>query len=119
MTEQWSIAITGEEIFAMPEDKRYARIVEPSPVYAKDEQGGDSHKPKVIVNVELSDGRRAQYYPNRTSARVIARKLKTDLSEEGMKKWVGQTIYWDNIADMTIAGQQKKVLYVSDVKLIA
>jgi len=121
MTNEWSIAIEGASVFALPEAKRWAKIVEPSPSYEIDEgaTNPEKTKPKLIINVIDSLGRKAQYYPNRTSARFIASKLQTDLTNESMKKWVGQTIYWGKILDMMIAGQTKKVLYVTDVKLIA
>ena len=116
MPEQWSIAVEGAQISAMPEDKRYAKIIEPAPNYIKDEDAPNAERQKVkmIANVELSDGRKAQYYMNRTSARKVAGLLKTDLSEEGMKKWVGAKIVWGKILDQMVAGQEKKVLYVTE-----
>ena len=116
--EEWSIAVDGAQIFAMPEDKRYAKIVNPAPEYKKDEQAPNAavQKIKLIAHVELSDGRNADYYMNRTSARVIANLLKTDLSSEGMKNWVGKTIFWGKILDQQIGGVAKKVLYVTKVE---
>jgi hypothetical protein len=115
---EWKIAVEGAAIAALPEDKRYGRIIEPAPAYTVDEQATnpDKQKVKLIMNVELSDGRKAEYYPNRTSARKIALLASTDLSEEGMKRWIGKYIVWGEIIDQLIAGQKKKVLYVTDVK---
>lgn len=102
----------------MPENERYCKIVEPAPSYKKDEQApnADKQKIKLILAVELSDGRRADYYMNRTSARAVAGLLKTDLSAEGMKKWVGHSIVWGKILDQMIGGQAKKVLYVTHLR---
>jgi len=118
MNDEWSIAIEGAQIFAMPADKRWAKILEPAPAYMRDDQApnAEKNKLKLIANVELSDGRKAQYYMNRTSARFIAGALKTDLSEEGMKKWVGKIVVWGKILDQNIGGQEKKVLYVNEVR---
>lgn len=118
MIEEWSIAIEGAQIFAMPKDERWAKIIEPAPAYMKDEQApnADKNKIKLIANVELSDGRKAQYYMNRTSARFVAGQLKTDLSEEGMKAWVGKIVVWGKILDQNVGGQEKKVLYVNEVR---
>ena len=117
MDEQWNIAVEGAAISALPEKARFAKIVEPVPEYKTDEGGTNPEKLKVklIMTVELSDGRKADYYPNRTSARKIASILKTDLTPEGMKKWIGKYIVWGQIMDMKIGGQDKKVLYVTEV----
>ena len=121
MTEQWSIAIEGSQIFALPEADRYADIVEPSPEYRQEKaQFGASESAqkdlKLILNVKLKDGKVGEYYINRTSARFIAKKLNTDLSHDDMKKWVGNRITWGEIADMKVGAGMKKVLFVTDVK---
>jgi len=118
MTNGWNIAIEGAAVFAMPESARFAKVVEPCPEYRVDEGGTNPEKSKIklIMCVELSDGRKADYYPNRTSARKIASILKTDLTSEGMKKWIGKIIVWGKIMDMMIGGQEKKVLYVTEVR---
>ena len=113
----WNIAVEGAAINAMPEEQRYAKIVEPAPVYKVDEGGTnpDKSKIKLIMTVELADGRTADYYPNRTSARKIASILKTDLTDKAMKTWIGKFIIWGKIMDMVVGGVDKKVLYVTDV----
>ena len=118
MTEEWNIAVEGAAIDALPQDQRFAKIVEPAPEYKTDEGATNSDKVKVklIMTVELSDGRKADYYPNRTSARKIASLLKTDLTTKGMKAWVGKVIVWGKIMDMMVGGQDKKVLYITEVR---
>ena len=115
--EGWNIAVEGAAIDAMPAEQRYAKIVEPAPAYKVDEGGTNPEKSKVkmIMTVELADGRKADYYPNRTSARKIASILKTDLEGGSMKAWVGKVIVWGKIMDMVVGGVDKKVLYVTDV----
>jgi len=117
MTEGWNIAVEGAAIYAMPEKARFATIVEPFPEYRVDEGGTNPEKAKtkLIMTVLLSDGRKADYYPNRTSARKIASVLKTDLEAESMKTWAGKVIVWGKIMDMMVGGQEKKVLYITDV----
>lgn len=118
MTEGWNIAVEGAAIAALPEDQRFAKIVEPAPEYKIDEGGTNPEKTKVklIMTVELADGRKADYYPNRTSARRIASVLKTDLTSEGMKKWLGKVIVWGRVMDQMVGGNEKKVLYITEVK---
>ena len=117
MTEEWNIAVEGAAINALPKEQRYARIVEPAPAYKQDEGGTNPEKQKVklIMCVELADGRKADYYPNRTSARKVASILKTDLAEESLKKWIGKYLVWGNISDQMVGGVPKKVLYITDV----
>ena len=118
MTNGWNIAVEGASIFALPAEQRFAKVIEPSPEYKVDEGGTNPEKSKIklIMCVELFDGRKADYYPNRTSARKIASILKTDLTSEGMKKWIGKIIVWGKVMDQMVGGQEKKVLYVTEVK---
>ncbi len=118
--EEWSIAVEGAAIAKLPEEQRLAKIIEPAPEYKvdKDATNPEKTKTKLIMMVELHDGKKAQYYPNRTSARKIASVLNTDLARESMKGWVGQTIIWGKILKQNVMGQEKDVLYVTDVKLI-
>jgi hypothetical protein len=118
---KFSIAIEGQQIFALPEADRYADIVEPSPEYTHEDaasgaSAGMAKTLKLICNVKLKDGRVYTYYMNRTSARVVAKKLNTDLEPESLKTWVGHRIYWGQIADMKVGLEMKKVLYVTDAK---
>lgn len=117
-TNGWNIAVEGGAIAALPTEQRWAKIVEPSPEYRVDEGGTNPEKSKIklIMCVELADGRKADYYPNRTSARKIASILKTDLTSEGMKKWLGKVIIWGKILDQMVGGQEKKVLYVTEAR---
>src|SRR3990167_4615001 len=122
MTEkEFSMAIEGQQIFALPEAQRYCDVVEPAPEYTteNESQGGNPNavnKLKLIANVKLHDGKVMQYYVNRTSARAIARILNTDLTAHGMKFWVGHRLYWGRIADMMVGNAMKKVLFVTDAK---
>lgn len=119
--EEWKIAVQAEMIQQLEKDKKWAVIVE-APKYEENEvsdASGKLKKTKLCIPVKISDGRLADYYPNQTSARLIATKLQTDLAIESMKKWVGYTIYWDDSIKMNIGGNVKNILYVTDVKLIA
>ena len=115
MTNGWNIAVEGALISALPPEQRWAKIIEPAPEYRVDEGGTNPEKSKVklIMSVELADGRKADYYTNRTSARKVALLLKTDLTPEGMKKWIGKIIVWGKILDQMVGGQEKKILYIT------
>lgn len=116
MADEWTITIDGESISALDEKDRYATIVG-NPSYRKDNDAPNAEKQRVklIVPIQLPDGRKADYYMNRTSARFVATRLKTDLSDEAMKSWVGYRIVWGKILTQMVAGQEKKVLYVTEV----
>ncbi len=118
MEKEWSIAVSGEQIANLPEKNRWAKIVEPSPEYTSDEGATNPQKNriKLIVHVELSDGRKADYYMNRTSARFVANELKSDLSAEGMKSWISYKLFWGKILDQNVGGSMKKVLYVTKIE---
>lgn len=115
---EWKIAVEGMQIAMMPDGERWADIIEPAPEYKQDSDAPNAEKQKIklIVTAKLSDGRIADYYMNRTSARKVAGILGTDLSKEGMKIWTGKRIFWGKILDQMVAGQEKKVLYVTKVE---
>ena len=118
MENEWKIAVEGAQIAELKPAERWADIIEPFPEYKKDENATNTqlNKIKLIVTVKLSDGRTADYYMNRTSARKVASVLKTDLSNEQMKSWVGNRIFWGKVLDQVIGGNEKKVIYVTKVE---
>lgn len=113
MTEFKDLAVEGQAIFEMPESMRWAEIVDPEPRYEEipSLQTPGETKEKLIMNVRLSNGSLAEYYPNKTSARFIASRLGTN-----MKNWKGNIIVWGSILDQNVAGQKKKVLYVNEIR---
>ena len=113
----YKLAVEGEAIAELPEDERFADIVE-EPKYMQKTSLSDPEKKieKLIMNVKITGKNLAEYFPNLTSARLIANKLKTGLEEEDLKKWVGNRIFWGKIAEQNVGGNIKKVLYVTDVK---
>lgn len=115
---EWYIAVEGNYIASLPESKRWAKIITPAPSYKIDDYVANpeaNNRPKLIMHVELADGRKAQYYPNRVSARKIAMLMGTEISEKDMKKWVGQKIIWGHIFEMKPNGIPTKVLRVTEI----
>ena len=112
MTEFKDLAVEGQAIFEMPESMRWCEIINPEPRYEEipSLQTPGEMKEKLIVNVKLANGSMAEYYPNKTSARFIASRIGTNMSE-----WKGHVIVWGSILDQNVAGQKKKVLYVTQV----
>ena len=50
---EWKIAVDGAAVSAMPEEDRWAKIIEPAPDYLQDPQAegnAERHKIKLIVN---------------------------------------------------------------------
>jgi len=113
MGEFKDLAVEGAVIAAMPTVKRWSRIIKPAPNYeiVKDLDDPTKKVEKLIMNVRLSNGSPAKYFPNMTSARLVANELGTDF-----EKWVDKIIIWGRIADQNVKGQAKKVLYITEVK---
>ncbi len=113
----FKLAVEGEAINAMPEEERFADIIEPAPVYIMQPDLKDPRKEieKLLVTVKIKGKNIAEYFPHKTSARFIANRIGTGLEEEDMKKWVGYRIVWGTILDKDVFGQMKKVLYVTEV----
>jgi len=107
--EYEDMAVIGELVDEMPEKERYFKIRD-SPYYEMHEQKDGTKKKKVTIPVELSDGRKGIYYPNRTSERKIAFLARTNKFSE----WVGMIFYWGKVLDQQVFGEQKKVPYVTD-----
>ena len=104
------LKVEAPNIAAMTEDKRYATIIA-MPRY---EEIPDLNDPttkirKLIMQVELSNGSKADYYPNKTSGKKIAGTLGTD-----MAKWIGSKITWDCLKQM-VGKEMRDVLYIKDV----
>jgi hypothetical protein len=112
MTDFLDLAVQGEMIDKMPEGTRWAKIIAPAPEYENTPTKEEPDKKKVKIHVELSNGSKAVYYPNMTSARKIAASISTD-----MTKWINAVIVWVKIRDMDVAGQEKKVLFVTEVRI--
>ena len=112
----WNIAVEGQAISELPEAERWAEIIE-APQYEMKPGLSDPSKTKekLLLKVKLANGNEADYYPNQTSARFIANRLATDLTLEKMKIWISHKIVWGKILDQMVAGQQKKVLYITEV----
>lgn len=113
MTEFKDFAVTGELVAKMPTEQRYFTIIaqpryEPYPT-PEDPEG--KKKEKLALDVELSNGQKGVYYPNRTSARKIAALTgKTD-----MNLWVGVKLFWGKVLQQQVAGQIKDVPYITDL----
>ena len=107
--EYEDMAVVGELVDEMPEKERYFKIRD-VPFYELHEQKDGRRKKKVTLPIEISDGRKGVYYPNRTSERKIAFLAKTNKFSD----WAGMIFFWGKILDQNVFGEQKKVPYVTD-----
>lgn len=106
------LKVEGAMIAKFSADKRYATIVAlPRYEDVPDFNDATKKKRKLIVQVELSNGSRADYYPNNTSSKVIANICGTDFNT-----WLGVRITW-TINQQKVGQNMKDVLYVTDVIL--
>lgn len=101
------INITGDLIAGNP-DKTFYIAGKPKYEQVPDLRNPEKTKEKLIVPVVLDvDGSVMDYYPNKTSVKMMTAQYGFD-----MDKWVGHKFEW-GIADQNIAGQMKKVLFVA------
>lgn len=112
MSEFKDMAVTGELVFNMPQTARWFKIIdEPFYEYVEvEEKGQKEKKEKLTIPIQLSNGDKGLYYPNRTSARVI-RNL---VGSNDFKEWIGNCFVWGKILDQNVFGNAKKVPYVTD-----
>ena len=107
MTQLKGVAVEGGYIANLDEDKRwFVMLAEPRYEMVQDLDNPNETKEKLIVFVELSDGSKVDYFPNKTSQKMMASIYGYDMS-----KWLGKKFYW-GIADQKVRGQDKKVLFV-------
>lgn len=107
MTNVKGLNVTGD-LIASAEDKTFfvcsAPHYEDVPNLRHPEE-----KPieKLIVPVQLPDGSQMDYYPNKSSIKMMTAQYGFN-----MDKWVSHKFEW-GVADQNIAGQMKKVLFVA------
>ena len=99
MVEYKDLAVTGELIVSMPEKERWFLILD-KPSYEEIQSYNDPEKTieKLFIPIRLSDGRTAQYYPNKRSHRAMARLTK----DTEMDNWVGKKFVWGKILKQTL-----------------
>lgn len=95
------------DIIASLNDKYF--FVASSPYYVEfdDKFHEGQKKRKLLVPVQLSDGARMDYYPNKASIKMMAAQYGI----RDMDKWVSHKFVW-GIADQNVAGTMRKILYV-------
>ena len=111
MAEFEDMAISGDLVKALKDEERWFEIV--SPPYYEDipsKEDPDKKERKLQMFIQLSDGRKGTYIPNRTSSRRMAVLAMTN----DMEKWVGLKFFWGQVLQMNVFGQAKDVPYVTD-----
>ena len=112
MSQFEDLAVEGAAISAKPEQERFADIITPEPHYEELPSLDDPEvkNKKLIISVKISGKDIAEYYPNKTSARFIANRIGTDMTQ-----WAGNRIFW-GVVKQKVAGNDKQVLYVEKVE---
>ncbi len=106
MAQVKGLSVTGD-LIAAAEDKTFYVCAAPHYEDVPDLRNQGQSKEKLIVPVQLPDGSVMDYFPNKSSIKVMAAAYGFD-----MNKWTGHKFEWA-IADQNIAGQMKKVLFVA------
>jgi len=106
--ETWTVALAGSAVAALPEEEREFEFIEPAPKYSTNT---DTGKTQLLTTIKLKD-QKMDYYINKTSARTVARELKTDLTEEQMKQWIGTRWSW-TVVQQQVGKDMKDVLYIN------
>lgn len=105
MTQFKEFKIRGEFIAALPEAERWFELIA-DPEYEKKE----GYKDKIVMQVKLSDDTIGLFYPNTTSANVMANLNKTT----DMTKWKNKKYYFGYVHKRNIAGVMKEVVFITD-----
>ena len=100
------LSVSGD-LIATSEDKTFYVYSAPHYEDVPDLRNPGKTKEKLIVPVQLPDGSQMDYYPNKTSIKMMTTQYGFNLD-----KWVSHKFEW-GVADQNIAGQMKKVLFVS------
>jgi len=100
------LSVTGE-LIADATDKTFFVVASPHYELVPDLRDTAKQKEKLIVPVQLPDGSEMDYYPNKTSI-----KMMTVQYGFNMDKWIGHKFEW-GVADQNIAGNMKKGLFVA------
>jgi len=106
MTNVKGLSITGELIADAP-DKTFFVCAPPHYEQVQDLRNPGKTKEKLIVPVQLPDCSEMDYWPNKSSVKMMAVQYGFD-----MDKWVSHKFEW-TVADQNIGGQMKKVLFVA------
>lgn len=109
--EYEGLNVEASAIAAMPVDRRFAVILA-APVYEQLPDFKDKEKTqrKLVIQVELSNGSKARYIPNKKSADFIAGRVGTDFL-----LWISKKITWEAVKQ-SVAGNMKDCLYVVKVE---
>ena len=107
MTDVKGINITADLIAGNP-DKTFFIAGQPRYEQVPDLRDPSKTREKLIVPVVFGESSAVlDYYPNKTSIKMMTAQYGFSLD-----KWVGHKFEW-GVADQNIAGQMKKVLFVS------
>ena len=101
------LSVSGD-LIADAEDKTFFVCASPHYEQVPDLRNPGKTKEKLIVPVQLPDGSEMDYYPNKSSVKMMA----VQYGIKDMDAWIGHKFEWA-IADQNIAGQMKKVLFVA------
>ena len=99
--------VVSGDLIADAQDKTFFIAAAPHYEQVNDLRNPGKTKEKLVVPVQLPDGSEMDYYPNKSSVKMMAVQYGFD-----MDKWVSHKFEWA-IADQNIAGQMKKVLFVA------
>jgi len=98
------INVSGEYISTI-EDKSFT-ILRCQYRDTPDFNGQGTTERKLILKVRISNGQELDYYPNKTSQKVLAHLFGFD-----MDGWIGKKATWGIIENMVL-GDKKKILFV-------
>jgi len=110
MTQVKDIAVTGEQV-ANLKDKAFTIINEAVYQLFQDldkPEDAEAKKEKMVVMIELSDGSKVDYFPNRTSIKTLTAKFGTDTA-----KWIQKKAEFE-IEKRDVFGTKKQVLFVKE-----
>lgn len=110
MAQVEGIAVSGEFIAGL-NDKSFYVIGSPEYVDMPDFKDPEKKQRKLLVPIKLANKDELDYYPNKTSVKVMTKRYGFN-----MDKWIGHKFEWE-INKQKAFGKDQQVLFVTDKEL--
>jgi len=104
------IAVSGEYVEGL-KDKTFTVIKAPQYVDLPDMDDPTKKVRKLLLFVELANGEQMDYYPNKTSIKMMTAQFGFE-----MDKWLSARFKWE-VTDQKAFGKDVKVLFVAAERL--
>ena len=96
--------VKADKIAAMKEEERWFKVL------AEGDYEEFNEKMKLVIPVELSNGDKTLYIPNKTSEIEMVK-----LAGDHTKNWVNKSFNWE-VAKQNVKGELRNALFVTSIR---